>query len=202
MQNNRERLGALRALPWASMPALVLLIGLMMLGGCGQNPAQPEPTVRAEPQLDPVAAEFAALRFFGHDNCSESSGWVTPLRGGRIPLQWGHPLNRLVVYPGAVDEKVLVRISTCVVAGKTPDDIRLIEFDFQPDGLVFNKPALLILHEKSLERLQLRDTNSDTIKLYWLNPETGQWEIYQEVPVVHGRVVFEIEHFSKFGISN
>ena len=201
MKKKNERSRGYRALPWAWFTAFILALGLGLLTGCSNNPSAPDNTAVIETGVDPVALEFSALRPSSFDECSEASGWVTPWRGGRIGLNWGHPANRFVVRRGAVEKPVNIEITTCIVPGEEKNSIKMIEFDFRPDGLEFKKPALLILNSRSLEKMQARFDLPDIYKLYWLNPDTGEWEVYAEAINQDGRIIFEIAHFSKFGIS-
>ncbi len=202
MKKKNERSRGYRALPWAWLTAFILAVGIGLLAGCSNNPSAPDTTATlTDSSIDPVALQFATLKRVDFDDCREASGWVTPWRGGRIGLNWGHPSNRFIVRRGSVDQPVKVQISTCIVPGDEPNSVKMIEFDFQPDGLVFNKPALLVLNARSMSRLQRRLDLQDIYKLYWLNPDTGKWEIYQEAVCKNGHIIFKIEHFSKFGIS-
>jgi len=201
MKKKNERSRGFPALPWAWLAAFILALGIGLLAGCSNNPSAPDDAALTQTGVDPVALEFSTLKHGDFDQCRESSGWVTPWRGGRIGLNWGHPSNRFVVRRGAVDRPVQVRISTCIVPGEERNSIKMIEFEFKPDGLVFDKPALLILNARSLERLQQRYGLGDIFKLYWLNPASGEWEVYQEAISKNGHIIFKIEHFSKFGIS-
>lgn len=200
MKTIYERFRGWRALPWAL--GMALLLSVALLTGCSNNVTAPDQTTLDQTEQDPVALAFATYKRpdFSDDLCSEASGIITPQRGGRINLNWGHPSNRFVVGRGAVDQKVKVTISSCLIGGDK-DNLDFVEFDFGPDGLEFNKPAKLILNARDLVKLKSRYGLNNIYKLYWLNPETGEWEVYSEAVCVHGRIIFEIEHFSKFGIS-
>ncbi len=202
MKAKFERVPGWRTFSLTWLMAVLLAAGIGLLAGCSSNPSAPDNDTIVQTSADPVALEFATLKRGNSEQCNHASGWVTPWSGGRISLGWGHPANRFVVRRGSVDKPVRVEIATCFVPAEDATSLRLIEFDFQPDGLEFNKPALLILNARSLERLQNRLGAISALKLYWLNPETGEWEVYQEAKVVNGNVIFEIEHFSKFGISS
>jgi hypothetical protein len=69
-------------------------------------------------------------------------------------------------------------------------DARVTEFEFQPEGLRFEKPAQLAY------RTNTKD--GDKLVLYWWEGRTGTWVGSAEAIVVNGYATFPIEHFSKY----
>jgi len=111
--------------------------------------------------------------------------------GGTIEMSLGSESSTLYVPSGALKEPVEIGAeAVLLVSGR--DVLRL--FDFSPDGLIFLRPAVLTL-----------DTDlppNTVLKLYYLNPNTGRWQLEQAaVTNGDGVVIFNIKHFSKYAIS-
>jgi len=124
---------------------------------------------------------------------SEVAKSVIPVSvsGGTVELSLGSENSVLHVPSSALSEPVAIGAeAVLLVSGR--DVLRL--FDFSPDGLVFQRPAVLTL-----------DTDlppNTVLKLYYLNPKTGRWQLEQAaVTNGDGVVVFMIKHFSKYAIS-
>jgi hypothetical protein len=73
---------------------------------------------------------------------------------------------------------------------------QVVEFDFGPDGLEFRKKARLVLDSSWLG---LRRGQHAVLRYY--NENTGLWEEISSTAVKHGRVDFDISHFSKYAVS-
>ena len=71
----------------------------------------------------------------------------------------------------------------------------VIRFDFGPDGLLFRSPAILRVDGKHFK-------GSDSVWLFWLNPCTGAWQLRARAPIKNGVASFEINHFSKYAITD
>lgn len=71
----------------------------------------------------------------------------------------------------------------------------VIRFDFGPDQLIFESPAILTVDGKHF-------TGSGDISLFWLNPDTGFWQLQARGTIENGVGSFEIDHFSKYAISD
>jgi len=69
-------------------------------------------------------------------------------------------------------------------------DARVTEFEFQPEGLRFEKPAELAY------RTNTKD--GDKLVLYWWDGRTRTWVGSAEAIVVNSYATFPIEHFSKY----
>jgi len=108
-----------------------------------------------------------------------------------IQLRHGREKTQLVIPAGALE--TTVEICAEVELVETRDSLVRL-YDFTPDGLVFLKPAKLILKAKFPKGTRLN--------LYWFNPDTGVWELEQTVKTgKKGKVKFDIYHFSKYAIS-
>jgi hypothetical protein len=201
MKNICPRGAVIGALGW--MLAALLTTGLF-IDGCGNNPSAPENNLqdaRAPMTVDPVLKKLGDLEYTPADKCREVSAVAYPGRNAKVWLGWGSRLNSFIVPRGAVEEKTLIEINSCFIDEDTDGNIELIEFEFLPDGLRFSRAAQLVLDAGLIGQLKRHFGESNLVKLYWLNPETGEWELYQEARIIGRRVVFKISHFSKFGIS-
>ncbi len=176
---------------------VLLILALFAITGCDKNPIQPE--LQAD-----VTNLSEANKVAGHDNnfnCYESSGLITVSDGGIIHLGWGGPKNSLRFDPGSVAEDVVIDITTCIIKGNPHNNFSVIELEFGPDDLFFSPPAQIVINAGSLNALRAPKYDG-TVKLYYYNPETDEWLLQQESKINKGKVTFEIDHFSKFGISH
>jgi len=181
----------------------LIFAGLILFSGCGQEPAGTQPTEFEQQDIDLDLA--AKLISWGENdnglNCRVSADSIIAEKGGSIRLGWGGPFNRLIVKPNSISKDTYIQISTCFEKGNFHRRDHVVEFDFQPDGLVFDEPALLVLNARVVNALSTRSARDKTVKLYYYNPDNGEWEFDQEARIYRGKVVFRIDHFSKFGIS-
>ncbi len=184
---------------------ILLVLALVAVVGCDKNPLQTEPLAQA--QIQPESEDLALSAVSRGDlqsydpRCREASGLITAAEGGRIRLGWGGRKNSFRVQPGAVEEDVFVEITTCVVKGNKRNRYSAIEFDFGPDGQQFSSPAQIVISGRSLNALR-SPRHGGVVRLYFYDPETDEWLIEQEAKIIKGKVTFEIDHFSKFGISH
>ncbi len=176
---------------------ILIILALIGIIGCSQNPLQPDLLADG-----PVLSQ--ASKFVEQDKtqkCYESSGLITVADGGEIQLGWGGPKNRIQFEPGAINEDVVIDITTCTAKSTSHDIVTVFEFDFGPDGLFFSPSAKIIVNAASLNALRA-PKHKGVVKLYYHDPETGEWLLQQEAKIFKGKVTFEISHFSKFGISH
>ena len=118
---------------------------------------------------------------------------ITAAAGGVIAIQSEGYNHAFVVEPGGLNEdKVIsVKADRTFIWGR-----RAVEFEFGPDGLVFNVPSKL---EFDMAEINPRVW---TAKLYYFDPRVGRWVLQGETRVVRGMAVFEIYHFSRYAISD
>ena len=115
---------------------------------------------------------------------------VIGVLGGTLDLTLDSGPTRLAIPAGALDGPVAIKMSA---EQKKTWRGYYTEFDFGPDGLVFNKPSSL--------SLTLPYPDGKMVACYWYNPSTGKWDWQESQPVKNNKVVFSILHFSKYGIS-
>ena len=98
-----------------------------------------------------------------------------------------------MVKPDGVSSDVVIsaKVGKTTVGGRTA-----VEFEFGPEGLVFNEASEL---EFDIGELNAKAT---TAKLYYYDPRACQWILQSESQVVKGVVVFDIYHFSRYAISD
>jgi len=192
---------------WAWILFAALILSILTISGCSDNPVAPHKAVvtTLEDENPPDFNGFDATPIFeSYDStCFYGSGWATPFLGGMVRLNIGSPINRLIIPRMAVPRPVLIEATTCVYANREGEGEKFLEIDFLPDDLVFKRPARLVFDLKTLKNLiKLDIIDGKEIKLYYYDSETEQWEFDQTARIFGGLVIFEIRHFSKFGISD
>ena len=91
-----------------------------------------------------------------------------------------------------VDVDIAVDASAIVLRSRT-----ILQFDFKPDGLEFSEEATLTIDASAFRHRGMR-----SVDWYYLNPDSGKWELMGKYPVVDGKVYIKMPHFSKWmGIS-
>ncbi len=80
-----------------------------------------------------------------------------------------------------------------------------VDVTFQPHGIVFSQPALLNIEVKDAD---LSSVDENTIGLYYVNQETGQWESMQTYDITVKKdegylkiIDAEIPHFSRYAVA-
>jgi hypothetical protein len=103
---------------------------------------------------------------------------------------------KLDVPPRAVDTDTTIHLEM---------DDKNIDMEFGPHGLEFNRPAMLTI---IATRLNLKDVNTETLNVYYDNPNTGQWEKMEGATIKtdknHGFLIIQavqIPHFSRYAVA-
>lgn len=69
-------------------------------------------------------------------------------------------------------------------------------FDCEPDGLVFSKPAILLINA-----FEDFGKKTEAVQFYYYNETTHKWELLDEQqPDSNGLVAFNVYHFSRYGM--
>jgi hypothetical protein len=136
-----------------------------------------------KPGATDVACEVSASKWF-------DAG------GGELVVQNNCMVFEFKVLPGALNNKVKVSVNAGLydIADGGDLDNGLVA-DFGPDGLVFMKPASMILDGDLLKAAE-----GEILTLYWYNPDAGEWEIEQEAKITNTHASFDINHFSRYAI--
>jgi hypothetical protein len=177
--------------------ALVLALGALLLfpTGCSRLlPTQPDAVVEDnvgvlppffKPGATDLLCEVEASKYFGVD------GGVMEVKNKCMAFEF-------IVPAGALESKVKITVQAnfyeSIQAG---DAVNGLVTDFGPNGLVFLKPASLILDGDLLKAAE-----GETLTLYWYNPESGLWEVEQEVKISNSKAEFSVYHFSRYAIKN
>lgn len=201
--------------------AKVLLI-LLILGGlilsyssCSKNVAPVAPDDKLSISTKDYAAKpnFQILKF---DNVKKSlkkefyvSQYFPYETGGTINLAY----QLVKIDSGFIDVSVSLQILPYAMTANA--DISMLindaqffgDFDvvFDPHGTIFSTPALLNIHIKGMD---LGIANPNDFKLYYVNEDTGEWELMVcesitvnlelgEIIVVNG----QLPHFSRYALS-
>ena len=171
-------------------------VSLLFVIGCSDNLSVNPNGI--DPQQSPSAA--ASARWYlpsggcsGVETITETTELITKDDGGEITITRDDYEHIFKVDPNAVDENVEISVKSYQdkVWGE-----KAIIFEFGPDGLVFEKAATL-----SFEMAEL-DSRASSAKLFYYNPTYKIWVLTSYRAVKDGIVEFDIEHFSKYAISD
>ncbi len=171
---------------------LAVVLTLFFVIGCSNNtPVQP---------TGPSPIDLGrSLQLSGGNNYEMTgtvvydSTYIEQSVGGTVEIKRDAYLHEFVVEPDAIEESTLITVRSVdeVILGKT-----MILFEFGPDGLEFIKSAIL-----RFDTGELRE-EAFIAKLYYLDPEEEKWVYQYSVEVQDGIAEFEIDHFSKYAISD
>ena len=178
---------------------LPVLLAAFLMYGCGVDPVSPTSDQGSPLSLGQAPGHLAVDRT---QDCAEVSGWVTVEAGGSIDLGLKGKGGMFDVAPGSIDQDRLVKISVCRNEHPFGGSFEFVEFEFLPDGVTFNPAATLTIKAGSLNSVKKSAGELKVITLYYFNEATGNWEVAAEAPVIKGKVVFKLDHFSKYGISS
>lgn len=186
---------AMKLTIFRSLVAVFALAAMFIIAGCsGDLPYTPEEYQQAgmgkiaddvfenrDTQLNEIAEKVSAIEK------------VTTSTGGIVSVQHNQYKHNLVVLPKAVDEDVDINIH---YGKESIDDQTVAVFEFGPDGLVFHTPAVLHYEVADL------DSSIKLAKLYYYDPEVGDWVLQGYSRIVNGKAKFKIRHFSKYAIAD
>jgi len=184
---------------------------VLFIGGCSNNPLAPDATSQSEyTNYDSEIYLARGKGSHGGNNDPDggggnttvtSSALITSQSGGTLSLGWESSSNKLSVPNGGVESDVTIEVTVTPIKGNNWGN-KSVEFDFSPDGLVFLEPAKLTLSYKDLN-LEFIDGSDDVgvVNLFWYNSSTKTWEFQESSSISKGHVVFHIDHFSKYGVS-
>lgn len=176
---------------FALLSSLVLLASVLVISGCSDN----SPLQSNTPQTDSMNRLIAS----GMSGGSSEPGTVSDSEliekdaGGVIEIERESYLHLFTVPAGALDYDTEITVESSIerVLGKD-----MLVFEFGPDGLVFNESAKLDVDMAELS------SKAKWGKLYYFNPSNSKWEHQGSVSVVDGIASFDIDHFSKYAISD
>jgi hypothetical protein len=171
---------------------LAVVLTLFLVIGCSnKNPIQPMTADPDPPDLfrpPPVGPDPSSIieEF--------DAGLINKITGGIIEIERGEYLHEFEVQPGAIRQSTLITIRSIneQVLGE-----EMIVFEFGPDGLQFSESSKL--------RFDMAELNgsANTGYLYYYDPVRKQWSLQSFANVgVSGIVEFDIDHFSKYAISD
>jgi hypothetical protein len=200
--------------------AILSLLGICVLApwGCGGAPVAPVPassaltlqlpngviavpgsrldeTVPAEPgtfDLAPLPYTLDSTTGSTGGKLVEYGLFVEDITstGGTITLTVDSDTSYFIVPEASLEKttEISVRISRDLSAV----DARITEFDFEPEGTLFDKSAQLAY------RTELKD--GEKLVLYWWEARNATWLGSAECIVVNGFATFPIDHFSKYRV--
>ncbi|MFH1686536.1 MAG: hypothetical protein ABIE70_03335 [bacterium] len=195
---------------WSASFVLLLFVGVVALfgtQGCDKNPAGLDTSVTTNYDADAALADleaadnytaFAKLGSRTLEPAAEVSlsdettvrQWIGP-DGGTIKMLLGVELVTFTVPSGAVDRDVefVITGTKFNVSGNMS-----YTYDCSPSPMSFNVPIILTQPVNSATKA--------AVGLWYDTTGNGDWELQNVVPVgISGSAEFEIDHFSKYGIS-
>jgi hypothetical protein len=110
--------------------------------------------------------------------------------GGGIQLDLDGEMSYFSVPEDALSKSTVITVD--VFRDQNAVDRRITEFHFEPEGLEFDRPAVLSYHTLLKE--------GDKIKLYWWDKARDAWVFTAEAIVVGEYAAFPITHFSDYKI--
>jgi hypothetical protein len=115
--------------------------------------------------------------------------------GGKLAFELDGQQIYLIIPPNAIPVE---QYGNCceirVWAEKWQTDNGVVYYyECTPGGIQFKTPVTLV---------QPFSAGSNVEKLFWYNPATGRWVVSDSDKVVSGSASFEIDHFSKYAISD
>ena len=182
----------------------VALLTLLTIWGCARhNPLGPEyqypglverdnPTSAAispEKQLEGESTE-TDLNLSRVDYVGPRIYRLLGLLGGTIVIPCNGYYSYYYVPASALE--VNLTISVQATQGCNSRGNRITEYDFWPDGLIFEKTTYLD-HRTSAK-------DGSLAQLWWYNPDNGAWELIKQDKIRNGKCTFSIDHFSKYRV--
>jgi hypothetical protein len=185
---------------------LAVVLTLFLVVGCSNKspvqPFYPDPDNSPVQTVDPDPPELGKIL----PGDMSGSGWdpsvieefdsklINKTTGGTIEIDRDGYAHEFEVQAGALDENTLITIRSINedVMGE-----EMIVFDFGPDGLEFSQPSKL--------RFEMAELNAFASAgyLYYYDPVRKKWNLQSSVNVgVSDVVEFDIDHFSKYAISD
>ena len=172
---------------------LAVVLTLFLVIGCSnKNPVQP---------LDPESLELGKVfPVLGGGSGPGAtiieefdSSYINKSVGGTIEIDRTDYSHEFVVPANALEENTLITIRS-INEGVLRRE--MIVFEFGPDGLEFRESARLAFEMAELSQI------ASTARLYYYDPVLGVWNLQDTADVVDGVVTFDIDHFSKYAISD
>ena len=131
------------------------------------------------------------------DTIAFYENFITVDEGGVVLLGETESSDAFVVQPESFlqDTAFVLEVTKIVDA----EGEMAVIYDCGPDGLVFTKPAILLVNA-----WEDFGKKAESVNLYWLNETTNRWELMATsyVDAISGQVAFELDHFSKWGMDS
>ncbi|MBD3168579.1 MAG: hypothetical protein GF307_03780 [candidate division Zixibacteria bacterium] len=179
---------------------IAIISAVLLINGCGkQSP------------LSPTSNNTDMKQAFGPDNVETQWGRVFSMGSGGLAGISADPNStdtldtsvlgyesEFIVPAGAVDAQVQI---TCTPQNYFTQYGMVYVYDFGPDGLTFNQPAILTLDLDALEDYNPTDTDFNRVELRLYDEASRTWQLIEvDTDLSDGVVEFEIDHFSRYGI--
>jgi hypothetical protein len=187
---------------------LLVLLGSLAFGlyGCGKiTPTASEEEDLTAPPAEPLKNAFPAEVLWPKMLVSCDTvyvdGVISEYRWSFLNLDLPGRYHSFIVPSGAVDQRTTITIAVVRNTYWDEDNQRwsyMAEFDFGPDGLVFDpdrQPKLII------DAVLIDLHNGDEAVLRFYRQDTDLWEEISDEIVERNKVSFYIPHFSLYAIS-
>lgn len=180
----------------------VLVVGLVFSGCSNNTPLGPDSNVE-QSSLNRTALPLGGStttesKDVGGDDLDlivaiEVEKQICAAKGGKIDIVDNSYEHLFTIQANAIPSDTLITIA------KTHEAVYGNEsavFEFGPAGLVFSSSSVL-----EFEMAEL-DSSATTAKLYYYDPTDEEWDLQDTQSVVNGTVSFDIDHFSRYAISD
>lgn len=189
-----------------------ILIGVLFIAiftvlfGCSSLPTEND--YSAEFTIEDYAAIFYDSYNPGYETSphpiavESGSGIVSSVFGGIVDVNLSNSTTRFVVPPKALgsNTEITITVREVTVQGKT-----ILDFEFGPEGLVFDRDARILINKSAFQDIDMRYIN-----WYYFNPETNEFELEHQIKVLNsvgrqlddGYILIPVSHFSRYvGVS-
>ncbi len=183
--------------------AVVILLTLALISGCAQhNPLGPDYS-NPQAQQRPTPGSAASSPEQAEGQSSETDLNMTQVEyvgpriyrllgilGGTISIPCKDYLSYFYVPSLALE--LNLTISVQAIQGRNSQGDLITEYDFWPDGLIFEKTTYL--DHRTLAK------DGTLAQLWWFDPDKAEWTLIQQGKIRDGKFTFPIEHFSKYRV--
>lgn len=187
-----------------SWPAAIILLTFLLILGCTKNSPLGPDYQNLQPLDKPApgsAASSLPEKIEGQPSETDLTMAQVDYEGPRVFRLLGIlggtltiPLRDYQSYfeVPALALELNISISVQAKQGRNSKGDLITEYDFWPDGLIFEKTTYLD------HRTPAKD--GTLAQLWWFDPNKSEWILIQQGKVRNGQCTFPIEHFSKYRV--
>jgi len=180
-----------RAVKWLIILSLATIGGLVFVVGCGNN-SNPVDYLYEDAEGNKLP-EFSVKSLVPPPGAVYVSQAIDADVGGEIEFECDNGDHEFVVAAGSIPASCTISISAWT---KLYQGDKVLRLNFEPLGLEFDPSAQLVVDVVPVWGSQT------SLNLYWYDPQDKEWEFEATAVVnVNGNATFDVDHFSKYAIS-